>query len=197
MHRRGAASPEMPESLPELRAQIWQELQACVQDRNHGWRVATLATLNGQEPDARVVVLREVDEPSRELVFYTDARSPKVAQIRARSQGLLLCWCASLSWQLRLRVRLEVETDGLEVSSRWARLKLSPAAQDYLSPLPPGSVIGGAHGTHGTPPAPDRGSRGHFALVRARVESIDWTGLRGGGHRRAQFDVQGGRWLTP
>ena len=75
MHRRGAASPEMPESLPELRAQIWQELQACVQDRNHGWRVATLATLNGQEPDARVVVLREVDEPSRELVFYTDARS--------------------------------------------------------------------------------------------------------------------------
>ena len=42
MHRRGAASPEMPESLPELRAQIWQELQACVQDRNHGWRVATL-----------------------------------------------------------------------------------------------------------------------------------------------------------
>ena len=94
-------------------------------------------------------------------------------------------------------MRLEVGTDGLEVSSRWARLKLSPAAQDYLSPLPPGSVIGGAHGTHGTPPAPDRGSRGHFALVRARVESIDWTGLRGGGHRRAQFDAQGGRWLTP
>lgn len=187
----------MPGSLPELQAQIWQELQSCVQDRGHGWRVATLATLNGLEPDARVVVLREIDAAARELVFYTDARSPKVAQIRARAQGLLLCWCPRLSWQLRLGVRLTVETDGLEVSSRWARLKLSPAAQDYLSPLPPGSVIGSLAAPAPAPAAMDRGSRGHFALVRAQVERIDWTGLRAGGHRRAQFDAQGAHWLTP
>jgi pyridoxamine 5'-phosphate oxidase len=53
--------------------------------------------------------------------------------------GTLLAWSERLGWQLRLRVALAVETEGLGVSSRWARLKMSPAAHDYLSPLPPGA----------------------------------------------------------
>ena len=88
----------------------------------------------------RSVVIREVDAQARTLMIFTDARSPKVAQIAAQPRATLLAWSGALSWQLRLRVRLDVQTSGLAVSSRWARLKLSPAAQDYQSPLPPARI---------------------------------------------------------
>ena len=74
-----------------------------------------------------------------------------------------------------------VQTSGLAVSSRWARLKLSPAAQDYLSPLPPGAPLTAAPSR----PQPDRDSRSHFAVVQAQVQAMDWLELRPGGHRRA------------
>ncbi|WP_374660460.1 pyridoxamine 5'-phosphate oxidase [Inhella sp.] len=180
----------MNESLDALLASIWIELDKAAGDKSHGWRLPVLATRKGEDADARTVVLREVDASARELLIYTDARSPKAAQVRAHPQGTLVHWCSRLNWQLRLRVRLTLETDGLEVSSRWARLKLHPAAQDYLSPLPPGSLLGAQA-------LPERGSRGHFALLRAQVERIDWLGLRPAGHRRALWDDEGPRWLTP
>ncbi|MBH9578040.1 pyridoxamine 5'-phosphate oxidase family protein [Inhella proteolytica] len=178
------------DDLAALHAALWVELERCVEDKLHGWRTATLATLASEGVDARTVVLREVDYASQQLVFFTDARSPKVTQLRAAPEALLVAWCARLGWQLRLRVRAHVETEGLGVSSRWARLRLKPAAQDYLSPLPPGTLLA----EH--VPAPLPAARNHFALVRLQVLSLDWLGLRAGGHRRAQFDAQGARWLA-
>jgi pyridoxamine 5'-phosphate oxidase len=149
-----------------------------------------LATVQDGEAQARSVVLREVDAAARELLFFTDARSAKVAQMTAQPVGTLLCWSSRISWQLRLRVRLEIHTSGLKVSSRWARLKLTPAAQDYLSPLPPGSPVTEAF-------EPERASRNHFAVVSAQVLHVDWLELHADGHRRAGFGPDGSRWLQP
>ncbi|MBL8349973.1 MAG: pyridoxamine 5'-phosphate oxidase family protein [Burkholderiaceae bacterium] len=178
------------ESLSLIHQACWQELAKVARDKSHGWRVMALATLAGDRADLRSVVIREVDVEGRSLLFFTDARSPKVAQIRQQSAGTLLAWCDRLGWQLRLRVQLEVETSGLTVSSRWARLKMTPAAHDYLSPLPPGTPVDRYQ--------PERGSREFFAVVHARVQAIDWMELHAEGHRRAMFDSAGeGRWLAP
>lgn len=178
------------EDLTVLGAAIWSELGAAVKRRDHEWRVATLATTDADgTADARSVVLRDLDADARALLFYTDARSPKVRQIEARPAGVIVLWSRALGWQLRLKVALQVETSGLEVSSRWARLRLSPGAQDYLSPLPPGTPV--AH------PAPERGTREHFAMVTARIGAIDWLELHAEGHRRARFDDRGAAWLVP
>ncbi|MBX3645647.1 MAG: pyridoxamine 5'-phosphate oxidase family protein [Rubrivivax sp.] len=178
------------DSLALIESSLWQQLQQAAQQREHDWRTMVLATVHDDEAQARSVVLREVDAAARELVFFTDARSAKVAQMRQRPAGTLLCWSPSLSWQLRLRVQLEVQTAGLRVSSRWARLKLTPAAQDYLSPLPPGSPLTEAG-------APERASREHFAVVTAKVRSVDWLELHADGHRRAHFGADGAQWLQP
>jgi hypothetical protein len=186
-----AASGEGVCTLEGIEARIWDELARCATNRQHEWRVCTLATLDADgEADARTVVIREVNTDRRELVFFTDARSPKVAQFAARPKGTLVMWSAELGWQLRLKVGLSVETAGLAVSSRWARLKMKPAAYDYLSPLPPGTPL-----EH---PVPERGSRGHFAVVTLQVLSIDWLGLRDEGQRRAEFAPPAApRWLQP
>jgi hypothetical protein len=87
-----------------------------------------------------------------------------------------------------LRVALSAEEDGLAVSTRWARVKMSPAVNDYLAALPPGTPIA----EH----LPERDSREHFAVVTAKVESIDWLELHADGHRRARFDADGATWLA-
>ncbi|HEX5686700.1 MAG TPA: pyridoxamine 5'-phosphate oxidase family protein [Ideonella sp.] len=179
------------DDLGALEVQLWAELVAAAHARGHAWRTPVLATAGGAAGvDARVVVLREVDAPARELVFFTDARSPKAAQIDAHPQATMVMWSAELGWQLRLTVHLVLETSGLAVSSRWATLKMTPAAQDYLSPLPPGAPLR-AH------PAPERGSREHFAVVTAQVRVMDWLALDPAGHRRAVFDGHGARWVQP
>jgi hypothetical protein len=177
------------QSLPDIEAACWAELVRAAAERGHPWRTMALATTDGREAHARSVILREVDAQARELLFFTDSRSTKVRHIGEYPRGTLLLWSPALGWQLRLRVTLEVEREGLAVSSRWAHLKLTPAAQDYLSPVPPGAPL--------APAAPERGSRGHFALVHAQLRSMDWLELRPEGQRRACFDAAGGKWVQP
>jgi pyridoxamine 5'-phosphate oxidase len=177
------------ESLHMVERACWLELGHAAHDREHPWRVMTLATVDGDRADARSVVLRDVDTERREIVFYTDARSPKVAQIHAQPQAVLVGWWPQPGWQLRLRVTLSIETSGLEVSSRWARVKLSPSAHDYLAALPPGTPVERFQ--------PERGSREHFAVVTARVDEMDWLELHAEGHRRARLAGDASTWLTP
>ena len=185
------------QTLADIEHALWQELTRAPHDKHHEWRTPVLATLDGNTADARTVVLREVDASAATLLFYSDARAGKLAQLQAAPRGTLVLWSRRLSWQLRLRVALSADTDGLAVAARWAQLRLSPAAQDYLSPLPPGAEA--------NPPAEAMEAalrtappeRGHFAVLRARVLSTDWLELHRDGHRRARFDADGARWLVP
>ena len=72
---------------------------------------------------------------------------------------------------------------------RWAQLKFSPAAQDYLATLPPGAPLGAVVAA--------RGERAHFAVLQANVLAIDWLELHPHGHRRAIFEGGSGRWIQP
>jgi hypothetical protein len=180
-------------------AALWVELARAATVRGHPWRQATLATtcprLGAQ---ARTVVIREVDIDARELLVYTDTRSPKVAQLDQDPRAQIVCWSAALGWQLRLSCVVGCETEGLDVTSRWATLRHTRAAQDYLSPLAPGSVLGpGAVATM----LPAGELRGAFAVLRARVLEMDWLSLDPAGHQRAVFDCRdatgAGQWLVP
>ncbi len=178
-------------TLAEIEAAVWQELVRAAQDKSHAWRLPVLATADAGVPDARTVVLRDVLPQQQELLIYTDARSAKARQLQVQPAGVLVMWSPVLSWQLRLRVNLTLETSGLRVSSRWAQLGMSAAANDYLAPLPPGTAVS-------QPLAPTRGSRSHFALITAHVVALDWLELSPSGHRRALFDDnEGARWVTP
>ena len=195
---------------------MWRQLEAAVTQRNHGWRVPVLATTDGRWADARTVVLREAVLANRRLVFYTDRRSPKLAQLTSHPDGTLVMWCSALGWQLRCKVRLVLQAPGPATMLRWARIEQSASAQDYLSPLPPGSPLGAelagpaelaelaelaespASPALPTPPT-SQGMTKHenFAVVNAAVVSLDWLELHRDGHRRALFDDQAPRWVQP
>ncbi len=181
------------DTLPAIEDAVWRELGRAVRSKGHGWRLGVLATVDeAGAADARSVVLRDLEPQARTLLIYTDSRSPKAQQLQAQPQGKLVLWSEPLGWQLRLSVSLALETSGLRVSSRWAQLKLTPSAQDYLSPLSPGTPLDDT-----APAKPDRDSRGHFAVLECQVQSTDWLELHRDGHRRARFDADGARWLVP
>jgi hypothetical protein len=190
------------DDLAAIEAAVWRELDRAVQGRSghaaHPWRIGVLATRDGDGVEARSVVLRELDAATRTLLIYTDSRSSKARQIEQHPQGTLVLWSAALGWQLRLSVALSLETSGLAVLSRWARLKLTPAAQDYLSPLPPGSALDSPNAAPRACVHPARESREHFAVIAAEVRAIDWLDLDARGHRRAVWQAgQPGIWVTP
>jgi len=214
------------DTLDAVAAAVWQELGTATHDKQHAWRSPVLATASNDGADARTVILREADADARVLRIYTDERAAKVAQLMSHPVGTLVMWSPALGWQVRCRVRLAVQSQGLAATSRWALVKLSPAAQDYLSPLPPGAALvdeapgaalvdeapGAALADEAPGAALDREPLGvplatdsvkrpapqpHFAIIEAQVLSIDWLELKRSGHRRAVFDDQGARWVQP
>jgi hypothetical protein len=90
---------------------------------------------------------------------------------------------------VRCRAHCIFEVDGLSVSSRWQRVRLSPSSQDYLSPLAPGAPLDAA------PPALSQ--RESFAALTARIDRIDWLELHREGHRRAVFGESEAHWVQP
>ena len=183
-------------TLPAIQAAVWRELASAAQDKKHPWRTPVLATTDGQMADARTVILREVDARQQQLMTFTDDRAGKVAQLLGHPRGTMVMWSPALSWQLRCRVVLSQEMSGLAATSRWAKLKLTPAAQDYLAPLPPGAPLDAAPQAAATAQPPPV-QRAYFAVITAQVMSIDWLELHRDGHRRARFDDVGARWIQP
>ena len=185
-------------TLDDIDAAIWRELQECARQRTHAWRTPVLATtdLRGHA-DARLLVVREVEPVARLIRFFTDARSPKQAQVKLRPQGVLVMWSPVLNWQLRLAVSLQLQFAGPAVSSRCERMKSSRSASDYVSTLPPGNPLGDDVARLSEDAAAKSEPSGNFALLDANVQSIDWLELSEQGHRHARFDADGARWLQP
>jgi hypothetical protein len=174
----------------DLHHRIWVELQRAPHDRHHEWRTPVLAStgLDGF-PQARTVVLRSADRTQAKLTFFTDSRSPKVAELQARPNAALLFWSKRLSWQLRVSVLATVMTQGEAVDAAWQRVSQSPAAGDYLSAAAPGAAC-----------APDEVGvypQHNLCIVSAQVLSMDWLALSKEGHRRARVSADSVAWCVP
>jgi hypothetical protein len=174
----------------DLYRRIWLELQRAAQDRHHDWRTPVLTSVDAQGvPQARTVVLREVNTVTRALTFYTDSRSPKVAELQAAPQSALVFWSKRLSWQLRVSARVRVDTTGPLLDAAWSRVSQSAAAGDYLSATAPGSPL------HLQGTAPDR--QHNMAILIAQVDVMDWLELARSGHRRALLTPDRAEWRVP
>ncbi len=182
----------------DLATRLWQELTRAPHDRHHDWRTPTLATqgLGNSGPQVRTVVLRQADAALWTLRVYTDARSPKCAQLRAQPMAQLLFWSKRLNWQLRLSATATVAHDGPQVEAAWSSIQATHAASDYLSLHAPGQL---AVPTHEAPAMTNpTDGRHHLAILHFQVTSMDWLALRKDGHQRARLFPSGGvEWLVP
>jgi len=181
--------------LPGLPSEIWRLLEQGVRTVGHPWRTPVLAT-DGDAGGARVVVLRRVDAEAGVLEFHTDARSPKVEALRRSPRVTCVFYSAETQVQVRIRALAAVHINDAVAASAWERVPKGSRG-NYTTDLPPGTVLDRPGFEHDFRDAMTH----HFALIRCRVESLDWLWLAGPGHRRAQWTRDGegwrGHWVMP
>lgn len=178
---------------PLLQEEIWQKLEAASTGENPAWRVAWVASSDETgSPQLRQMVLREVSTERRELVFYTDPRTPKWTQLR-EGQTAVGFWSPEGKQQLRCSGTARLHTHD-EVTARHRATLPSHSAGDYAALRAPGSTL--AKPEQGQ----ETGPNWHFGVVVVVVDELDWLALNRSGHQRAKFRWQGdwqSQWVQP
>lgn len=191
----GGGAPWWQDGRMPTAADLWRLLRRASADRHHPWRVVALCTQGADGPRARSVILRQVHEEDRRLVFYTDRRSHKVHELAQCDRVALLCWDPRHQHQLRMTGQAALDGSSDAVAAHWATVP-ERAQLDYASPLPPGSPLVDGSSEQGGPPAPGGAAaqdpttrlraRGHFAVLQVQVCEMDFLELDRQGHQRCR-----------
>ncbi len=188
-----------PAELPALLEQLWQRLEAAASTANDPFRTPALATADNGQSATRIIVLREASAASHTLTAYSDARAPKVQQLRRDPRAQWLFFDPRTRVQIRASGTTAIHHGDDLARKTWE--KVAPANRaNYAASLPPGSEIAKPIFALPMPPDHDAG-RNHFALIRATIDNLDWLELGEPHHRRAGFKWNGqawsGHWLVP
>lgn len=170
----------------------WLHAGATTPTHPYRWPVVSTVAADGG-PDGRIVVLRRFDPAARLLVFHTDVRSPKVADLRRDPR------CGWLFYdpddRLQVRFRTHAEIHHADALSRREFDALSPFTRaGYGSVGVPGAdeAIDAPFDYPPQPPADEAVAFGHFTAVACVIERADVLELHPTGHRRAVFDWPNG-----
>ena len=175
-------------SLSEIHSQIWQSLQEGVTDSESSWKICSLATIDSEaRPRNRMVVLRGVDEKLRELLVFTDPRTPKWSELLEKGFAELLFWNAEEKRQLRCQCTVTLHEDD-EIAARYQAQLPAHVAGDYAAKRKPGTVV------ENLEEGAELGEKWNFGVVVLKVVEMDWLELRREGHRRGGFRWEGEEW---
>lgn len=190
---------------PELQAVLAEAtrlLSRAVADRRSPLHTPTIATLGlDGRPKLRTVVLRGFDTARRELRFHTDARSPKIAELRAEPSIGIHVYDPGARIQMRIDATATLHADDAVADNAW--LASQPMSRVCYGTAPaPGTPIGeGAAFTLPAGPHDIAAGRANFVAVMAHIDALEWLHLAHTGHRRARFrwnaDGAEGTWLAP
>lgn len=178
--------------LAALCDRAWGLLRQGVADRGAAARILALATVAADgAPEVRSVILRAADRGAATVDIHTDARSSKVAALRAMPRAAAVIWDPATRLQLRLSGEIAILA-GAAVAEDWSRVPRA-ARVSYGNEPPPGSPISGPEEYVSGDGA------GAFAVLRLSVACMDVLHL-GDTHTRALFrraDGWQGQWLSP
>ncbi|MGI9523479.1 MAG: pyridoxamine 5'-phosphate oxidase family protein [Hyphomicrobiaceae bacterium] len=178
--------PNQRNTLDEIEKWCWSQLLRATRHRRSDFRWMNLATVdNTGTPTTRTVVLREVDKPKRSVAFYTDARSEKISELKAKNAVGLHFQSDRHSTQMRMTGTASFATEERRLMA-WEGLHPGAKAS-YAQPISPGSpILPPAQRSSDTPVEIGQGYR-NFTVVDVSITRIDWLELHRDGHRRALF----------
>lgn len=126
------------EGLDATRDMVWSQIGAAIHSAPA--RFAAFASVGSDAgAEARMVVLRDCDRHRAEVCFYTDLLSRKVGDLAKNPAATILLWVPELGFQIRLRVRAQVQS-GAQVAHLWPDIA-PPSQRAYGGTPPPGTRI--------------------------------------------------------
>jgi len=177
-----------PQTLDHVHAEIWQRLAGATADPAHSWRTPTLATAGPNHPDARVVILREVDPHERTLVCFSDSRAHKVAGVRIQPVATWCFYDPVQRLQLRARGETRAHVNTAFTRTFWERLPHSSRRLYATVPRPGDRVLAPWEIAFGDHPVEQ------FAVLVTTVHELDWLRLGAEAHERARFRWDDDSW---
>jgi hypothetical protein len=194
-------------TLEEILDTVWRMLErgaATSRDPFH-WPALGTATNNGCS--LRTVILRHVDSRQRTVVCHTDARAPKVAEIKEQPTAGWLFYHPEKRVQVRLSGRAALHDNDPFADRQWADASLT-SRLNYCASQPPGTPIDKP--SSGLPDfllkkvptlVQTEMGRKHFMAIAMKIDAIDWLMLKVSGNRRARFEWGNDKfhatWLVP
>lgn len=186
---------KFPWSPPE----IWATLRDACAKADHPFRTPALITGCDQRNalPARIVVLRSADADRRELVFYTDRRSPKIAQIGANPAVGWLFYDPAGGIQIRAKALAVIHVNDEIAERAWAATPLSnrlnycalKAPGDWIMPDEP---VFPKTWKPGSPTLEESESGfANFAVVRTQASYFDLLRLEPGAMQRERLEWDG------
>jgi pyridoxamine 5'-phosphate oxidase len=167
---------------------LWDEVDLALSEPKHPWHLPSLSTISESGPQQRTVVLRDVTLATQSLVFFTDYRSAKVAEITKDNRASVLLYHPQKKWQLRLQGPIKLHYQNA-VSSKYFNTIPVHRLGDYESALSPGSsLMAKTESLKGSAPE-------HFAVLEFKTMSLDFLRLLPDGHLRlaARYSNEGKR----
>ena len=185
-------APPPVDDLDATLVEAWRLLGRAAADPASPLHTPVLATIGRDgAPEARTVVLRAFDPATRALTFYTDARSPKVAELTADPRATVLLYDPDAKVQLRL-TGVATVTVGAAVLRETIR---ASSRLDYAQAAAPGAPLASPVLVSLPTGAPN------FRVIIFTFGALDWLRLSAAGHRRARFVWREGgvsaTWLAP
>jgi len=161
--------------------EIWKTLVRATVDKKHPWRVVGFSTSGPNGPQVRSVILRGVKPAERQLLFFTDLRSQKMAEIAHDARVALLFWNPRSNTQLRVCGNAAPEASELIVNGHWERIP-DYARKDYATLSAPGTALDSANSCLDLSMA-----RSNFVALNVVVQQIELLRLDREGHVRLAF----------
>lgn len=155
------------------------ELRRSNADRKHPFRYFYFATL-GEFPEVRTVVNRKVDLDLT-LTFFTDARSPKVQQLKKNPKVSALFYHPEKKLQIRMSGLAErIDQAHGDFDRLLNEVKQTSSLKDYTTLQAPGSTVS------------DEakllfGDEVYFLAIKVQPLKLDILQLGRDGHRRSAY----------
>ncbi|MEL7301571.1 MAG: pyridoxamine 5'-phosphate oxidase family protein [Pseudomonadota bacterium] len=179
------------ETLPGVLNRAWELLIRGAHDAKHPARTPTLATMSAEHgPQARTLVMRQVDRQAGTVTLFTDAATPKVTELKEDPRAQLHIWDKRSQIQLRLSVEVSMAPGAHET---WQQMP-EGAREVYGVEPAPGTPIAGPEAFDRTP------NEEKFLELTLRLTRLELVTLGLPIHRRAAFrpdDGWAGEWLAP
>jgi 3-hydroxyisobutyrate dehydrogenase len=184
---------QIPHNLEDILKDCWHRLIDGAVSSRHPFHCSPIATINGEFPEIRTVVLRKVIPEEKTLIFHTDYRSPKINQIKCNNRTSWLFYDAKSRLQLRIKTISAIHHDDQLSLKSWNESTLD-SKKCYLVQAAPSTLAD--YPSDGLPEHINHSSLNeeivatgieNFAVIRNLVTELDWLFLNHDGHRRAKF----------
>ncbi len=184
-------------TLEQIYAQIWACLTTATREGDQPFKAMQVATIGlDGAPNLRTVLLRRVSEAENLVVFHTDVRSPKIAELSREPRIALAGVDMERNLQIRIAGEARIVRDGPVRIDAW-NFSADRGLIAYRTSHAPGTPLrqpADAFDDKCNVPGPGEGFK-HFCVVDVRPTLIEWLDLSAAERPvRARFVRDGDRW---